>query len=78
MSGNVFIEFIKRVGERDKMRGLPNILYLFRKALNKVNNTRARMIHYTGPLKKLFHYAIFQKFFHILKKTQKWTKFYHA
>ena len=24
---------------------------------------------YTGPLKKLFHYAIFQKFFHIFLNT---------
>ena len=25
-----------------------------------------RNVQYIGPLKKLFHYAIFQKFFHIL------------
>ena len=40
----MLIEFIKRVGERDKMRGLPNILSLFRNEFNKFNNTRARML----------------------------------
>ena len=38
------IEFIKRVGERDKMRGLPSILSIFRNEFNKYNNTRARML----------------------------------
>ena len=28
----------------------------------------------TGPLKKLFHYAIFHKFFHIFI-THKWSMF---
>ena len=32
------------VGERDKMRGLPSILSLFRNEFNKFNNTRARML----------------------------------
>ena len=53
-----FIEFIKRVGERDKMRGLPSILSLFRNELNKFNNTRARMLdsiyHMTNTLKSVF------------------------
>ena len=40
----MLIEFIKRVGERDKMRGLPSILFLFRNEFNKFNNTRARML----------------------------------
>ena len=33
-------------------------------------------IAYTGPLKKLFHYAIFQKFFHIF--IHKWSMFNHT
>ena len=41
-----FIEFIKRVGENDKMPGLPSILSLFRNEFNKINNTRARMLDY--------------------------------
>ena len=40
----MFIEFIKRVGKGDKMRGLPSILSLFRNEFNKFNNTRARVL----------------------------------
>ena len=32
--------------------------------------------YYTGPLKRLFHYAIFQKFFVIF--MHQWSKFYHT
>ena len=39
----MFIEFIKRVEIRDKMRGLLSILSLFRNMCIKFNNTRARM-----------------------------------
>ena len=41
-----FTKFIKQVGERDKMRGLPRILSLFRNEFNKFNNTIARMLDY--------------------------------
>ena len=34
-----FIEFIKRVGEKDKRRGLPSILSLFPIEFNTFNNT---------------------------------------
>ena len=30
--------------KRDKMRGLPSILFLFRNEFNKFNNTGARML----------------------------------
>ena len=40
----MFHLFIKRVGKRDKMRGLPSILSLIRNELNKYKNTRARML----------------------------------
>ena len=36
-----FIEFIKRIGERDKMRGLPRISSFFRNEYNKFNKTGA-------------------------------------
>ena len=39
-----FIEFIKQVEERDKMRGLPCILSLFHNEFNKFNNTGARIL----------------------------------
>ena len=44
MSAYSFIEFIKQVGERNKMRVLPSILSLFRNRFNKFNNTRAGML----------------------------------
>ena len=51
-------EFIKRVGERDKMRGLykmrglTSILSLSRNEFNTFNNTRARM------LDSIYHMAL--------------------
>ena len=38
----MFVEFIKRVGEK---RGLPSILSLFRNESDKFNNTRALMLY---------------------------------
>ena len=38
------MEFIEQVGKRDKMRGLPSILSIFRNEFNKFNNARARML----------------------------------
>ena len=35
---------LNSLGKRDKMRGLPSILSLFRNEFNKFNNTRARML----------------------------------
>ena len=44
MSAHVLLNLINELGKRDKMRGLPSILSLFRKEFNKFNNTRARML----------------------------------
>ena len=45
---------LNKLGKRDKMRGLPSILSLFRNEFNKFNNTRARMLdsiyHMTNTL----------------------------
>ena len=43
MSAHVLLILLNELRKRDKMRGLPSILSLFRKELNKFNNTRARM-----------------------------------
>ena len=43
MSAHVLLNLLNELGKRDKMRGLPSILSLFRKEFNKFNNTRARM-----------------------------------
>ena len=44
MSAHVLSVFVKQLGKRDKMRGLPSILSLFRNGFNKFNNTRARIL----------------------------------
>ena len=55
MSDNVLLNLLNELGKSDKMRGLPNILLLFRNEFNKFNNTRARMLdsiyHMTNTLK---------------------------
>ena len=44
MSARVLLTLLNKLGKRDKMRGLPSILSLFRNEFNKFNNTRARML----------------------------------
>ena len=44
MSAHVLLNLLNKLRERDKMRGLPSILSLFRNEFNKFNNTRARML----------------------------------
>ena len=46
MSAHV-LNLLNELGKRDKMRGLPGILSLFRNEFNKFNNTSARML---GPI----------------------------
>ena len=58
MSAHVLLNLLNELGKRDKMRGLPSILSLFRNEFNKYNNTRARMLdsiyHMTNTLKSYF------------------------
>ena len=58
MSAHVLLNLLNELGIRDKMRGLPSILSLFRNEFNKFNNTRARMLdsiyHMTNTLKPDF------------------------
>ena len=58
MSAHVLLNLLNELGKRDKMRGLPSILSLFRNEFNKFNNTRARMLdsiyHMTNTLKSRF------------------------
>ena len=58
MSAHVLLNLLNELGKRDKMRGLPSILSLFRNEFNKFNNTRARKLdsiyHMTNTLKSLF------------------------
>ena len=58
MSPHVLLNLLNELGKRDKMRGLPSILSLFRNEFNKFHNTRARMLdfiyHMTNTLKSHF------------------------
>ena len=58
MSAHVLLNLLNELGKRDKMRGLPSILSLFRNAFNKFNNTKTRMLdsiyHMTNALKSDF------------------------
>ena len=44
MGAHVLLNLLNKLGKRDKMRGLPNILSLFHNEFNKFNNIRARML----------------------------------
>ena len=44
MSVHVLLNLLNELGKRDKMRGLPSILSLFRNEFKKFNNTSARML----------------------------------
>ena len=58
MSAHVLLNLLNELGKRDKMRGLPSILSLFRNEFSKFSNTRARMLdsiyHMTNTLKSHF------------------------
>ena len=44
MSAHVLLNLLNKLGKRDKMRGLPSILSLFRSKFDKFNNARARIL----------------------------------
>ena len=44
MSAHVLLNLFKELGKRDKMRGLPSILSLFRNKFNKFNKSWLRLI----------------------------------
>ena len=44
MIAHVLLNLLNELRKRDKMRGLPSILSLFRNEFNKFNNTRTRML----------------------------------
>ena len=52
MSAHVLLNLLNELGKRDKMRGLPSLLSLFRNEFNKFNKTRARM------LDSIYHMAL--------------------
>ena len=58
MSAHVLLNLLNELGKRDKMRGLPSILSLFRNEFDKLNNTITQMLgsiyHMTNTLKSHF------------------------
>ena len=44
MSAHVLLNLLNELRKRDKMRGLPSILSLFRNQCNTFSKTRARML----------------------------------
>ena len=44
MRAHDLLILLNELGKRDKIQGLPSVLYLFRKKINKFNNTGARML----------------------------------
>ena len=52
MIAHVLLNFLTKLGNRDKMRGFPSILSLFRNEFNKFNDTSARM------LDSIYHMAL--------------------
>ena len=54
MSVRVLLNFLNKLGKRDKMRHLSSVLSLFRNSVNKFNNTGARMLDYTYHLTHKF------------------------
>ena len=46
MSAHVLLNLLNELGKRDKMRGLPSILSLFRNEFNKFNNAGALIRFY--------------------------------
>ena len=43
MSAHVLLSLLNELVKRDKIRGLPSMLSIFRNKFNKFNNTRAQM-----------------------------------
>ena len=44
MSAHYFLKLLHELGKRDKMRGLPSIIFLFRNEFNKFNKAGAQML----------------------------------
>ena len=77
MSAHVLLNLLNELGKRDKMRGLPSILSLFRNEFNKFNNTRARMLdsiyHMTLRLFESSFLPLKRYNFVIMSATLLWT-----
>ena len=77
MSAHVLLKLLNELRKRDKMRGLPRILSLFRNEFNKFNNTGARKLDsiYHMTLRLLYNLisALKRYNFVIMYATLLWT-----
>ena len=77
MSAHVLLNLLNELGKRDKMRGLPSILSLFRNKFNKFNNTRARInVRFYLSYDKYFEISFLAQkryYFVIMYATLLWT-----
>ena len=75
MSANLSLNLLNELAKRDKVRGLPSILSLFRNEFNKFNYTRALMLdsiyHMKNTLKS--HFLLKSDFSVIMYATLLWT-----
>ena len=54
MSAHVLLNLLSELGKRDKMRGLPSILYLFRNEFNKFNKNKSTNVRFYLSYDKYF------------------------
>ena len=59
MSAHVLLNLFNKLRKRDKMRGLPRILFLFYKEFNSLNNTGAQMLDSIYPMTLNYFEIIF-------------------
>ena len=77
MSAHALLNLLNELGKRDKMRGLPSILSLFRNEFDKFNKTRQRMWDsiYHMALRLLWNlFSVVKRYtFVIMHATLLWT-----
>ena len=66
-----FIITLNELGKKDKMRGLPSILSLFHKDLNKFKDTRTQMLNSKDHMILKVHIFSIQssRFYHFARKA---------
>ena len=73
MSAHVLLNLLNELGKRDKMRGLPSILSLFRNEFKQFNNTRAQMLDSIYYMTLRLLSGVKRYNFVILYATSLWT-----
>ena len=71
MSAHVLLNSLNELGKRNKMRGLPSILSLFRNKFNKLNNTGAQILDSIYHMTNTFKFHFWCKNIIILLCTQR-------